>query len=38
MFLFFMLLALLVEAWLIRPKAGVESYEPAPKPQPAPAA
>ena len=38
MFLFFMLLALLVEAWLIRPKAGVESDEPAPKPQPAPAA
>ena len=38
MFLFFMLLALLVEAWLIRPRAGVESDEPPPKPQPAPAA
>ena len=38
MFLFFMLLALLVEAWLIRPKASIESDEPAPKPQPAPAA
>ena len=36
MFLFFMLLALLVEAWLIRPRAGVESDEPTPKPQPAP--
>ena len=38
MFLFFMLIALLVEAWLIRPKAGIESDEPTPKPQPAPAA
>ena len=37
MFLFFMLLALLVEGWLIRPKAGVESDKPAPKPQLAPA-
>ena len=38
MFLFFMLLALLVEAWLIRPRAGVESDEPTHKPQPDPAA
>ena len=37
MFLFFMLVALLVEGWLIRPKAGVESDKPAPKPQLAPA-